>query len=101
MTRSSRTTPLHRSRPSTQIGKWRIVFQVWEWHDDRRYTFHSYITRETSAGWTNFHGTSAYRAVLRDEVTAILESSGLTNIRWQFQTESRFYQPVVIAATRG
>lgn len=78
-------------------GKRRIVFQVWDWHDDRRYTFHLYITRETSAGWTNFHGVSAYRAVLRDEVTAILASSGFTNIRWQFQTESGFYQPVVIA----
>jgi glycine/sarcosine N-methyltransferase len=82
-------------------GKRRIVFQVWDWHDDRCYTFHMYITRETSAGWTNFHGASAYRAVLRDEITAILASSGFTNIRWQFPTESGFYQPVVIATARG
>lgn len=78
-------------------GKRRIVFQVWDWHDDRRYTFHMYITRETSAGWTTFHGASAYRAVLRDEITANLESRGFKNIRWQFPTESRFYQPIVIA----
>ena len=78
-------------------GKRRIVFQIWDWHGDRQYTFHMYVTRETSAGWTNFHGASAYRAVLRDELTAILASSGFINIRWQFPKESGFYQPVVIA----
>jgi glycine/sarcosine N-methyltransferase len=29
----------------------RIIFQVWDWADERRYTFHLYITRETPAGW--------------------------------------------------
>src|SRR5262249_26786331 len=78
-------------------GKRRVVFQVWDWQDERRYTFHMYITRETSAGWENFHGASAYRAVLRNEITGILQSRGFTNVRWRFPTESRFYQPIVIA----
>jgi glycine/sarcosine N-methyltransferase len=82
-------------------GKRRIVFQVWDWQDERRYTFHMYITRETSTGWANFHGASAYRAVLRDEITGILESRGFTNIRWWFPTESGFYQPIVIATAAG
>lgn len=82
-------------------GKRRIVFQVWDWQDGRRYTFHMYITRETSAGWANFHGASAYRAVLRDEITCTLESHGFTNIRWRFPTESGFYQPIVIATATG
>ena len=78
-------------------GKRRIVFQVWDWQDERRYTFHMYITRETSAGWENFHGASAYRAVLRNEITGILQSRGFTNVRWRFPNESGFYQPIVIA----
>ena len=78
-------------------GKRRIVFQLWDWQDNRRYTFHIYITRETSAGWENFHGAAVLRAVSRDEITAILRSSGFTNIRWTFPSESGFYQPVVIA----
>jgi SAM-dependent methyltransferase len=78
-------------------GKRRVVFQVWDWQDERRYTFHLYITRETSAGWENSHGASAYRAVLRNEITGILPSRGFTNVRWRFPTESRFYQPIVIA----
>jgi len=82
-------------------GKRRIVFQVWDWQDERQYVFHMYITRETSAGWANFHGASVYRAVLRDEITGILASRGFTNIRWRFPAESGFYQPVVIATAMG
>jgi SAM-dependent methyltransferase len=82
-------------------GKRRIVFQVLDWQDARRYTFHLYITRETSTGWANFHGAAAYRAVLRDEITGILESCRFTNVRWRFPTESGFYQPIVIATARG
>ena len=66
-------------------------------HDEHRHTFHMYITRETSAGWENVHGASAYRAVLRSEITGILQLRGFTNVRWQFPNESRFYQPIVIA----
>jgi glycine/sarcosine N-methyltransferase len=82
-------------------GKRRIVFQVWDWEDERRYTFHMYITRQTSTGWANFHGASTYRAVLRDEITGILESCGFTKVRWRLPSESGFYQPIVIATARG
>ena len=75
----------------------RITFQVWDWADDRRYTVHVYITRETPDGWDNFHAATVYRAVLREEVTAILASSGFADIRWLFPNESGLYLPVVIA----
>ena len=81
----------------SDAGKRRIVFQLWDWQDERRYRFHLYITRETPTGWKNFHGVSAYRAVLRDEVTGILDRQGFTNIRLRFPHESGFYQPVVVA----
>jgi glycine/sarcosine N-methyltransferase len=81
----------------SDAGKRRIVFQLWDWQNERQYTFHMYITRETSTGWANFHGASAYRAVLREEMTSILNSRGFTNIRWRFPSESGFYQPIVIA----
>jgi glycine/sarcosine N-methyltransferase len=79
----------------------RIVLQVWDWADDRRYTFHLYITCETPAGWTNFHGASVCRAALREEITAILAANGFANIRWLLPNESGFYQPVVIATAAG
>lgn len=99
---------LARERPAVQgpvfyldSGQRRIILQVWDWEDDRRYTFHLYITRETPSGWSNFHGASVYRAVLREEITAILASSGFANIRWQFPNESGLYLPIVIATAIG
>lgn len=78
-------------------GRRRIVFQIWDWADDRRYTLHLYITCDTLSGWSSFHGTSVHRVVLREELTAILARSGFENIRWLFPSESGFYQPVVVA----
>jgi len=78
-----------------------IVFLLWDWQDERRYTFHLFVTRETSTGWANMHGVSEYRAVLRDEIMGILASRGFTDIRWLFPSESGFYQPIVIAKASG
>jgi glycine/sarcosine N-methyltransferase len=75
----------------------RIVFQLWDWIDERRYTFHLYMTRETPAGWKTYHGASEYRALLRDELTKVLENVGFLNVRWLLPAESGFYQPVVLA----
>jgi hypothetical protein len=55
---------------------------LWDWIDERRYAFHLYITRETPVGWQTHHGVSVYRAVLRDELTRILEGIGFVKVRW-------------------
>src|SRR5258708_2905201 len=78
-------------------GRRRIVFQVWDWIDDRRYTFHLYITRETADGWHTFHTSAAYRALRRDEVTDALSKARFKNARWLFPAETDFYQPIVLA----
>jgi SAM-dependent methyltransferase len=75
----------------------RIVFQVWDWIEERRYQFHLYITRQTSNVWQTIHATSLYRAVLRNELHEVLELSGFDNIRWISPAESAFYQPIVLA----
>ena len=91
-------------RPSAQgpgifsdDGRRRIVFQLWDWLDERRYTFHVYITREAPSGWVVHHAVSSYRAVLRDELTKMLASAGFQRIRWMQQRESGFHQPLVVA----
>jgi SAM-dependent methyltransferase len=75
----------------------RIVFQVWDWIDDRRYTFHLYITSQTAAGWQTVHAAAVYRAILRDELNVALERAGFKNVRWLSPVESGFYQPIVLA----
>lgn len=75
----------------------RIVFQLWDWLNERRYRFHLYITRGTESAWRTFHFTSTYRAVLRGEFRRILEQAGFANVRWLSPSESGFYQPIFIA----
>ena len=80
----------------SDAGRQRIVFQLWDWKDERRYQFHLYITRDTPAGWQTHHGVSTYRAVLRDELARILERAGFIKVRWLLPAESGFYQPLVL-----
>lgn len=78
-------------------GSRRIVHQVWDWSDERRYAFHLYITREVQGGWETQHYVSNYRAVLREELSRILHASGFVGCRWILPVESGFYQPIVLA----
>jgi glycine/sarcosine N-methyltransferase len=75
----------------------RIVHQVWDWLDDRRYTFHLYITREIQDGWESQHYVSNYRSIMRNELSEILARSGFAGCRWIRADESGFYQPIVLA----
>jgi glycine/sarcosine N-methyltransferase len=75
----------------------RIIFQLWDWIDERRYNLHLYITCDTPSGWQTQHATSTYRALLRDELTNILERAGFMRVRWMSPAETGFYQPLVLA----
>jgi glycine/sarcosine N-methyltransferase len=80
-------------------GRRRIVHQIWDWIDDRTYSFHLYITRENAGGWETHHFVSRYSAVLRGELTGVLNRAGFSNVRWLAPPESAFYQPVVTCRT--
>jgi glycine/sarcosine N-methyltransferase len=78
-------------------GSRRVVHQVWDWSDARRYTFHLYLTREVQGAWETQHYVSNYRAVLREELSRILQAAGFVGCRWILTAESGFYQPIVVA----
>jgi glycine/sarcosine N-methyltransferase len=78
-------------------GSRRIVHQVWDWSDERRYAFHLYITRQVQDSWETLHYVSNYRAVLREEVSRIFEAAGFVSCRWILTAESGFYQPILLA----
>ena len=91
-------------RPTTQGPRFysdhdgrRIVFQIWDWLDERRYRFHLYITRNRESAWQTLHFTSTYRAVLRSELQRILEEAGFPNVRWLSPSDCGFYQPIFVA----
>lgn len=75
----------------------RIVHQVWDWLDERRYAIHLYITREVQDRWESQHYVSTYCSIMRDELSQILARAGFTGCRWLGPDESGFYQPIVLA----
>jgi SAM-dependent methyltransferase len=81
-----------------QDGEYRRIYhQLWDWSSDRQYTVHLYITEETRIGWNCRHFVSVYRALLREEFTALLSQAGFVDVRWLMPAESGFYQPLVLA----
>lgn len=81
-------------------GLRRIVHQVWDWHDDRRYSVHLYITRQTSGSdWQSSHFVGHYRAITPDEVASLASQVGFDDIRILSPATTGYYQPIITAAT--
>jgi glycine/sarcosine N-methyltransferase len=79
-------------------GLRRIVHQIWDWHDDRRYTVHLYITQATSDGnWQSKHFVGGYRSITPHEVAAHMRSARFDNIRVLSPVTTGYYQPIVVA----
>jgi glycine/sarcosine N-methyltransferase len=81
-------------------GNRRIVHQVWNWSDERRYAFHFYITREVQGCWEAQRYVSNYRAILREEFNRILQAAGFVGCRWISTDGGGFYQPIVLAKAK-
>ena len=79
-------------------GERRIVFQVWDWIDDRRYVFHLHIDCETPQSWVTHHFVGRYRAVTTDEITGLADRAGLRDISTLAPSATGFYQPIIVAA---
>jgi glycine/sarcosine N-methyltransferase len=86
---------LIRTRPAIQGPSFypnRIVHQIWDWQDDRRYILHLYLTLGTQC----HHYTTTYRALLRAELDEALLAAGFAKPEWRMPAETGFYQPIVI-----
>lgn len=75
----------------------RIVFQVWDWLDARKYLFHHFILCRRDGTWETKQRTSTYRGVLRAEISAWLREAGFARERWLLPADSGYYQPLVFA----
>jgi glycine/sarcosine N-methyltransferase len=80
-------------------GRRRIVHQVWDWQDDRRYVVHLYITRELDDGrWAVNHFTGRYRAVTPHEVAVHAARAGFRGVKILQAEDTGYFQPVVTAS---
>ncbi len=76
----------------------RIVHQVWDWQDERRYTVHLFITRqvnEPTTPWRTDHFQGNYRAVTPIEVAALATQAGFDHVQILEPSNTGFYQPIV------
>lgn len=83
-------------------GRRRIVHHVWDWQDERRYTVHLYITRQTSSDeLVTSHFLGHYRAITPLELTEHMEHvGGFRQVQILLPAETGYYQPI-ITATRA
>jgi SAM-dependent methyltransferase len=82
-------------------GDRRIIQQVWDWTGSASYIVHLYITIQSGESWTAHHFVSEYRCLLREELSAALQSTGFREIQWLMPAESGLYQPLVVARWPG
>ncbi len=73
----------------------RVAFQTWDWQG-RNYRLIQYLIEDEGAPEVR-RFECEYRAVLREELTALLLDAGCRRVDWKFPEETGFYQPVVLA----
>lgn len=74
-----------------------IIFQTWDWNNDKSYKLNMYVTHHTEANITTQCFPSQYRALQRKDLSQALNQVGFHNIQWLMPADSDYYQPIVIA----
>ncbi len=76
----------------------RVMFQLWDWLDQRFYTYSVILMIENSTGWNvRTHPGGQYRALTTHELTTALEKAGFQTIQWLPESGDEFHERTVIA----
>jgi glycine/sarcosine N-methyltransferase len=79
-------------------GKFRrLVHQVWDWQDDRRYVVHLFITMQVPDGWHTRHFVGQYRAITPSDVAGLAVRAGFDDVRVLAPDQTGYYQPIIRA----
>ncbi len=78
----------------TENGQ-RVSFQTWHWEGEHYRLIQYIIDDEETLQLSRF--VCEYRAVRREELTALLTACGCRSVTWLFPEETGFYQPIVVA----
>ncbi len=73
----------------------RIFHEVWDWHDERRYTCHVYVSNEIANHWEVLHFTGHYCAILKCEMAELVSECGFTNVQILTPEQTGFHQLLV------
>lgn len=78
----------------TEKGQ-KVSFQTWAWQGDH-YKLTQYIIDDAETLQISKFDCE-YRAVRREEMSALLRQAGFLDVQWKFPEETGFYQPIVVA----
>ena len=78
----------------TEKGQ-RVSFQTWVWENENYRLTQYMIDDEDTLRISK--SVCEYRAVQREELTALFLSAGCSGVEWLFPEETGFYQPIVAA----
>ncbi len=94
--------PILQARPTgmapsfSENGNGRRIFhEVWDWHDERRYTCHVYVSNEISNHWEVLHFTGHYCAILKCEMAELVSACGFGKVEVLLPEQTGFHQPLV------
>jgi glycine/sarcosine N-methyltransferase len=73
------------------------TFQTWEWLENNIYTLTHYVVKGAPDNFTTSSRKAQYRAYQRNEMDTIFNNAGFTYIKWLMPTESKYYQPIMLA----
>lgn len=65
------------------------------------YNVSQFIIINSGGQWRTTCATTQYRAILRRELTTVLEQAGFSQIQWLMPDESGYYQPIILARKCG
>lgn len=80
---------------SENTGGRRIFHEVWDWHDERRYTCHVYVSNEISNHWEVMHFTGHYCAIMKCEMADLFRECGFVNVEILVPEQTGFHQPLI------
>ena len=75
-----------------------VTFQLWEWHENgAQYDLRHLQLKDEGGRWVVTERRSTLWAISRRELTASAQLAGMDDAHWLLPTESRFFQPVLVA----
>ena len=64
------------------------------------YTLNHFVVREDENNWRTDCRSTKYRALLRCELSSIMDEIGFSDINWHLPEETGYYQPIVTSFKR-
>jgi 2-polyprenyl-3-methyl-5-hydroxy-6-metoxy-1,4-benzoquinol methylase len=74
-----------------------FTFQTWDWLENNIYTLNHYVVTGTPGNFSTSLRKATYHAYRRTQIDPIFKQQGYTGLKWLMPTESKYFQPILLA----